>query len=88
MMSSRKVWDMQQITTATDLQLLDPLETCVGRLAARWRVTQDPQEAEALIQQYQSILLWMIELGYRDALDADAELPNDYLPAAYLALHS
>jgi hypothetical protein len=79
---------MQPMTPVTDLQLLDALETRVGRLAARWRGTQDPQEAEALVQQYQSILLWMIELGYRDSLDVDAELPDEYLPVEYLALHS
>lgn len=79
---------MQQLTPVTDLQLLDALESRLGRLAARWRGTEDAQEAEAIVQQYQSILLWMIELGYRDSLDVDAELPDEYLPAEYLALHS
>lgn len=77
---------MQQ-DVVTDTQLLDILESRVGRLAARWRGTNDPQEAEVLVQQYQSVLLWMIELGYDDSLDADAELPDEYLPEAYLALH-
>jgi hypothetical protein len=75
---------MQQISPVTDLQLLDALETRVGRLAARWRGTQDLDEAESIVQQYQSILLWMIELGYRDSLDVDAELPDEYLPREYL----
>jgi hypothetical protein len=66
---------------------LDALETRLGRLATRWRGTQDSQEAETIVQQYQSILLWMIELGYQDSLDADAELPDEYLPTAYLDLH-
>lgn len=79
---------MQQLTPVTDLQLLDALESRLGRLAARWRGTENTQEAEAIVQQYQSILLWMIELGYRDSLDVDAELPDEYLPAEYLALHS
>jgi hypothetical protein len=79
---------MQQVTPATPVQLLDALETRLGRLAARWRGTQDPKEAQSVIQQYQSILVWMIELGYRDALDTDAELPDEYLPSEYLALHS
>ncbi|CAG0990974.1 hypothetical protein ANRL2_03186 [Anaerolineae bacterium] len=79
---------MQPLTPVTDLQLLDALETRLGRLAARWRGTQDVQEADVLVQQYQSILLWMIELGYRDSLDVDAELPDEYLPAEYLARHS
>jgi hypothetical protein len=79
---------MQHITPVTDVQLLDALETRLGRLAARWRGTQDPLEAVALVHQYQSILLWMIELGYRDSLDVDAELPDEYLPSTYLNLHS
>ena len=79
---------MQSLIPLTDHQLLDALETRVGRLAARWRGTQDRQEAAVLVQQYQSILLWMIELGYHDSLDVDAELPDEYLPAEYLALHS
>lgn len=28
----------------------------------------------------------MIELGYRDALDADSELPDELLPSEYLDL--
>lgn len=79
---------MQPHSPVTDLQLLDALESRLGRLAARWRGAREAQEAEAIVQQYRSILLWMIELGYRDALDADAELPDEYLPAEYLALHS
>lgn len=79
---------MQQVTPATDVQLLDALETRLGRLAARWRGANDTDEAQQYVQQYQSVLLWMIELGYQDSLDADAELPDEYLPDAYLALHS
>jgi len=79
---------MQISSPVSDLQLLDALESRVGRLAARWRGAQDPHEADALVRQYQSILLWMIELGYRDSLDVDAELPDEYLPSEYLALHS
>jgi hypothetical protein len=79
---------MQPITPVIDLQLLDALESRLGRLAARWRGTEDAAEAAVLVQQYQSILLWMIELGYRDSLDVDAKLPDELLPAAYLDLHS
>jgi hypothetical protein len=79
---------MQQTSTPTDTQLLDALETKLGHLAARWRGTQDPQEAQTLVRQYQAILRCMIELGYRDSLDVDAELPDEYLPAEYLTLHS
>jgi hypothetical protein len=79
---------MQHSTTVTDIQLIDALETRLGKLAARWRGTRDPQAAEAFVRQYQAILLWMIELGYQDSLDVDAELPDEYLPVEYLELHS
>lgn len=79
---------MQSTSTPTDTQLLDALETKLGHLAARWRGTQDPQEAQTLVRQYQAILRCMIELGYHDSLDVDAELPDEYLPAEYLTLHS
>lgn len=78
---------MQSTAPITNLQLLDALETRLGHLAARWRGTQNPNEAEAIVRQYQSILLWMIEMGYQDTLDVDAELPDEYLPGEYLALH-
>jgi hypothetical protein len=83
---------MQQTTMSIDVQLdvqlLDMLETKLGRLAAHWRGTQDAKESQMLVQQYQAVLRFMIELGYHDSLDADAELPDEYLPAEYLALHN
>ena len=79
---------MEQLAPLNDLQLLDALETRLGRLAARWRGSTHPAEAEAIVSQYQAVLLWMIEMGYRDALDVDAELPDEYLPNEYLSLHS
>jgi hypothetical protein len=79
---------MQNIIPATDVQLLDALETRLGHLAARWRGTENPADANNLVQQYQALLIWMIELGYQESLDADAELPDEYLPAEYLELHS
>jgi hypothetical protein len=79
---------MQRIPPVTDRQLLNVLEARLGDLAARWRGTQDQDAAEALVRQYQAILLWMIELGYRDALDVESELPNAYMPAEYWALRT
>ena len=79
---------MQHISPVTYLQLLDALETRLGQLAARWRGTQDSQKAESIIRLYQSLLVWMIELGYRDSLDPDTELPDEYLQGEYLALHT
>jgi hypothetical protein len=77
---------MQHISTETDAQLLDALETRLGRLAARWRGTENAHEEAAVIRQYQAILRCMIELGFRESLDADAELPDRLMPAEYLDL--
>ncbi|MBC7869961.1 MAG: hypothetical protein H7Y09_03920 [Chitinophagaceae bacterium] len=52
---------MKKISLVDDLQLFDALETRLGRLAARWRGTQDPHEAETIVREYQTILLRMIE---------------------------
>lgn len=72
----------------TDSQIIDALETKLGRLAARWRGTHDPGESAELVRQYQAVLRCMIELGYRESLDIDAELPDQYLPSEYLMLHN
>lgn len=77
---------MSQMTIETDAQILDALETKLGRLAARWRGTENWDDAAALVRQYQSILRCMVELGYRDSLDPDAELPDALMPEEYLRL--
>jgi hypothetical protein len=75
---------MQPISIPTDEEFLNILESKLGDLAARWRGTDNSAEAEALVHQYQTILRSLIELGYQRWLDADAELPDEYLPAEYL----
>jgi hypothetical protein len=77
---------MQPLATLTDRQLLDVLETKLGRLAARWRGTHDPKEADLIVRQYGAILRCMIELGYRVSLDVDAELPDHLMPQEYFDL--
>lgn len=77
---------MESIPTQIDVQLLDALETKLGHLAARWRGTENPQEAETVVRQYQSVLRCMVELGWRNSLDVDAELPDEYMPDEYLDL--
>lgn len=62
------------------------MERSLAMLAARWRGRQHHPEAVDIARQYQSILRCMIELGYRDALDADSELPDELLPSEYLDL--
>jgi hypothetical protein len=73
--------------TLNDTHLLDTLETKLGWLAARWRGTRDAQEAAVLVRHYQAILRCMIELGYHDSLDVDAELPDELMPTEYFNLH-
>jgi hypothetical protein len=77
---------MKKIYIESDAQLLDALETRLGRLAAKWRGTNDAQEELALVRQYQAILRCMIEMCYRESLDADAELPDRLLPQEYFDL--
>lgn len=76
---------MQPLTTQSDAQLLDSLETKLGSLAARWRGTNTIEEAATLVRQYQSVLRTMIELGYHQWLDVESELPDEYMPADYLS---
>lgn len=77
---------MEHIAPLTDKQIIDALERKLGHLAARWRSTQNTQAEAEIIRQYQSILHCMIELGFHDSLDVDAELPDEFMPAEYLAL--
>jgi hypothetical protein len=74
--------DLKDIST----NLLVEMERSLSLLALRWRSRQNKPEAEEIIHQYQTILRCMIELGYHDSLDVDAELPDEYLPAEYLEL--
>lgn len=66
--------------------LIDEMERSVGLLAARWRGRQHTPEAASIVHQYQAILRCMIELGFRDSLDVDSELPDELLPHEYLDL--
>lgn len=66
--------------------LLSEMERSLSTLAARWRSRQNTPEAVAIAHQYQSILRCMVELGYSDSLDVDAELPDEYMPTEYLNL--
>jgi hypothetical protein len=87
LISEKREIAMQSTLTQHDVELLNAMESKLGRLAARWRGTNNPQEAQTLVNQYQALLRCMVELGYQDALDVDAELPDEYMPAEYLALH-
>jgi hypothetical protein len=66
--------------------LLTEMERTLGRLAARWRCHQQQPEAADIVRQYQAILRCMIQLGYRESLDVDSELPDEHMPTEYLTL--
>ncbi len=65
---------------------LGEMERSLSTLAARWRSRQNTPEAEAVVHAFQSILRLMVELGYHDSLDVDAQLPDEYMPDEYLRL--
>lgn len=79
---------MEPIYVLTDRELLSTLEHKLSDLAALWRGRKDQPGADEIVRQYHAILNCMIELGFRDALDVDSELPDRLMPEAYLNLHS
>ena len=66
--------------------LITEMERSLGLLAMRWRSHQNTPDGENLVRQYQAILRCMIELGYRESLDVDSELPDELLPEEYFEL--
>jgi DNA-binding transcriptional regulator PaaX len=65
-------------------ELLEVLERKLYVLAAHWRSTKSVDA----VRDYQAVLRCMLEMGYRDALNAEGELPDEFLPEEYLALHA
>ena len=65
-------------------ELLEVLERKLYDLAAHWRSTKSVDA----VRDYQAVLRCMLEMGYRDALNAEGELPDEFLPEEYLALHT
>ena len=66
--------------------LIQALELKLSDLAALWRGNKTSPPAETIVRQYQAVLRCMIELGFREPLDADSELPNRLMPSEYLDL--
>ena len=69
--------------TGFDAQLLDALETKINQLTPSWRsaaLNNETEKAEAIVRQYQAVLRCMMELGFKQELDIDAELPDELLP--------
>jgi hypothetical protein len=70
----------------TDQQLIEQMEIKLSHLAMRWRERQAQPDAEDIVRQYQAMLRLMIELGFRDELYVDSELPDELMPEEYLTL--
>jgi hypothetical protein len=70
----------------TSKQLLKAMEVSLSDLAALWRGNKNTPQADQIVRHYHAILRCMIELGHREPLDVDAELPKRLLPAEYLNL--
>lgn len=77
---------MQTSVLPVDKQLLKSMEFKLSDLAALWRGNKDTPQAETIVRQYHAVLRCMIELGFREPLDTDSELPDRLMPAEYLDL--
>ncbi len=83
---------MQSLTAThypeTTEQFLNVMERQVSRLAALWRGMKDQnaERAEQIVREYHAILKCMIELGFKQELYVDAELPERLMPNEYLDL--
>lgn len=66
--------------------LLRAMELQLSDLAAWWRGLENGDDRDEIVRQYHVILHCMIELGYRDSLTPDCELPENLMPPEYLAL--
>lgn len=77
---------MQASPHIVDAELLDVMETKLGHLVARWRGSDDADQQQEFARQYRALLICMIELGFSESLDADAELPGELMPQEYLRL--
>lgn len=77
-------------TTIVTPEVIEPMlknmEDSLSGLAMRWRGSNSDEEAEAIAHQYQVILRCMIDLGFHQSLQVEAELPDDLMPQEYLNL--
>jgi hypothetical protein len=66
--------------------MLRNMEDSLSELAMRWRGSDSDEEAAAIARQYQVILRCMVDLGFHQSLQIEAELPDDLMPQEYLDL--
>lgn len=68
----------QVLDKITQKQLLDRLDY----LAGLWRETK----SDEVVRRYHAVLMTLLELGYREWLDIEAELPERLMPPEYFDL--
>jgi hypothetical protein len=66
--------------------LLKQLEDSINHLALAWRSCESLEEEKWIEVRYRDILRCMIQLGFNQALDMDAELPHELMPQEYFDL--
>jgi hypothetical protein len=66
--------------------MLKNMEESLSELAMRWRGNDSDEEADAIAHNYQVILRCMIDLGFHQSLQVEAELPDELLPQEYIDL--
>jgi hypothetical protein len=71
------------ITGFTTNPVYDALERQLAKLAAKWRGTKSAK----IIEQYHDVMNTLMELGWDDTLDMDAELPEEHMPKQYIERH-
>jgi hypothetical protein len=66
--------------------MLKNMEESLSELAMRWRGNDSDEEADAIAHNYQVILRCMIDLGFHQSLQVEAELPDELMPQEYIDL--
>jgi hypothetical protein len=66
--------------------LLAQMEITLAHLAMYWRGSDKDEEADAIAHNYQVILRCMIDLGFHQSLQVEAELPDELMPQEYIDL--
>lgn len=65
---------------------LDELENQLNDLAPRWRGAETEELSNQIAAEYAAVLIKMVNGGFNQSLDMDAELPERLMPKEYLDL--
>jgi hypothetical protein len=67
-------------------RMVKEMESTLAQLAMHWRGCDSDDEAAQIAIRYQLILQTMIQLGFRESLQFDSELPDELMPQEYFDL--